>query len=190
MEVKEKKVLLFTYEITFNTYKAKEDQVFKIVNDLKVLADASLGLNKIDDWKAFIDNPAEYLVQMYWTLWGEQFNPPHTNKEALFFNSNAIGIERLIELKQNFDTLQLELKEYAPTISKGGLTSNLKKEMFNKYLNPAMEQEYNACISFIEASNRLKPYNATAMYHLQRFYSDGLRMDGIEIKPNLYRFAL
>jgi hypothetical protein len=187
MEVKER-VLVFNDQATFNSYKAKEGQLFKIVDELQVLADASLGLNKIGSWEKYVGNPANYLVETYWTLWGEKYNPPQTDRQQLFFNTNAIGIEHLNELKRNFDRLVMELRNYAPKITKTGVKSQLKQEQFNKWLNPEKEKEYFACLELIEASKKMLEYNANA-HMLLRFY-DGVRLsDTSELIPDYYRFV-
>jgi len=188
MEATKKKILVFNDQATWQTYEAKETALFKIVDELQVLADASLGLNKVDNWQTYVGNPAGFLVSRYWELWGEKYNPPQTDRQQLFFNANAIGIEHLNELKQNFDRLVMELRNYAPKITKAGVKSQLKQEQFNKWLNPEKEKEYFACLELIEASKKMLPYNANA-HMLLRFY-DGVRLsDTSELIPDYYRFV-
>ena len=188
MEVKDKKVLVWNDEATYNSYRLKEQKILQVVDDLIVLSNTSLGLNKVDSWIEYLKNPSEYLVQRYWQEYGLQFNPPHTDREKLFFNSVAIGPERLIELKASFDKLVLSMGKYAPTVTKKGLTSKLKKEMFNKWLNPEKANEYFACLELIEASKKMLPYNANA-HMLIRFY-DGVRLNDVsELIPDFYRFV-
>jgi len=183
-----KKILVFNDRATYESYKAKENVQFKIVNDLQILADASLGINQIENWVEYLNNPANYLVERYWELYGSRFNAPFADREKVYFNSSNVGIENLNELRSRFDRMQNELRNYALKINKDGVVSNLKETDFNKYLNPAMEQEYNDCLSFIEASKKMKPYYASNYNFLTRFY-DGVRLDDhSELIPNYQKF--
>ena len=120
------KKLLFTDLNTYQNFKKIEDELFKVVAKLQEIADSSLGINQITNYKNFLLNPAEYLVQTYWTLWGSNNYPPHADREHIFESSTRITIIRIDSLKQEYNELYKRLRKHAPKINAKGIVSGLQ----------------------------------------------------------------
>jgi hypothetical protein len=78
--------------------------------------------------------------------------------------------------------------KYAPTINSKGFKSNIKKSVFDIYLDEAKRPKYEALVKFLECTKELdKYYSQINSLHFVRAYSD-LSFDGIGVKINMENF--
>ena len=193
-EVKEKKqtedkrVVLFNDTDTYNKHLSQENRCFGIVKELEVLVDAILGVDAVVDIKELLENPATYLIEQYWNLWASAVHPPHTNRERIFLSSNNIPLDTLNNYKKQFDASVKALVKYAPEVQKKGLKSNLKQEMFDKYLNPEKAEEYYILKDFLKYANKLKKYNYSHDVNLTKYANGSLKISGLDAEINNYYF--
>lgn len=134
-----------------------QDELQKYYDEFMMLADQSLGLNKVDNVKMYLDNPADYLVNRYRTLWLKD-RPPHLDFAMIFENETRVTVLRLDQLKSRFWNTHKSLGKYAPTINAKGMTTNIKKEYFNVYLDESKKDHYNALKSFLDSLDKLREY--------------------------------
>ena len=81
------------------------------------------------------------------------------------------------------------LKGYAPDVTKKGLVSNLKAEMFNKYLDESKRDFYDAIQDFIKSAKVLKDkYKASGEVHLQRYCNELITDSYSNLKVNPTNF--
>jgi hypothetical protein len=77
---------------------------------------------------------------------------------------------------------------YAPTITRTGIESNIKKSDFNIYLDESKKEHYKALNKLIEDINGLRKYNAVGQtVNIIRAFPD-LLMEGVDVKINTSKF--
>lgn len=176
---------LYNDTATFTIYEKRENELHKILKKLEDIADSTLGKNQIDNYKLMLSSPAEYFVEMYWELWAKKTSPPHFDKGLVFEAQTRVSKNELTNLKLQFDSVLNELGRFAPTVNAKGLKSNLKKEMFDKFLNEKKRNEYEALLSLLKSAKEMEVFGGcSGGINLMRFCGNRLRMEGLEIVPN------
>lgn len=176
---------LYNDTATFTIYEKRENELHNILKKLEDIADSTLGKNQIDDYKLMLSSVAEYFVSRYWELWAKKTSPPHFDKSLIFETQTRVTKNELTNLKLDFDKLMNELGKYKPTVNAKGLKSNLKKEMFDKFLNESKRSEYEALLSLLKSAKEMEAFGGcSGGINLMRFCGNRLRMEGLEIVPN------
>ena len=105
-----------------------------------------------------------------------------TSMDVMVYSSfSDVEAEDISYACTRFNNLCKQLDQHAPVIKSDGIRWKLKKESFNKTLNPEHEAHYKAVEDFLASAKVLKefePYNHD--FHLNRF-SDSIRMVGLEL---------
>jgi hypothetical protein len=170
----------------FERHQKMDKELIRCKDSLIELAEQTCGIDKIVDLKKFLNDPAQYLVTLYSSLYLKG-RPQHLN-EQIFEAETRISIARIIEAKQRFDEASKASGKFAPTINALGVTSNVNEEAFNIYLDPAKADHYNALQTFIDAFRNLKEFSHVGNEsHLMRAVPS-LLMEGLEVKINFYPF--
>ena len=173
----------------YNLYLDLEQRIYKVYEQLKVIADESLGVNKVNIG-AYLKgkNSADYLVNEYANLWLSGF-APHLSREHLFTQQTNVSIEGVMQLRIKLDTYLEKMGKHAPTINSKGITSNLKKSAFNQYLDESKRAKYEALTNMLDCIEALRKYYPNGNnINFVRAYDD-LQFDGLGIKVNLSRFT-
>jgi hypothetical protein len=144
-------------EYNFKRLSDLETDLQNNFNDLKKLAEQSIGSGKIDNVKKLVESPSDYLVNRYQALWLAD-RPPHLDFAMIFENETRVKIMLLDEIRNRFQKAFVAMGKYAPTIDAKGLHSNLKKDLFNIYLDEPKKDHYNALETFLAALRDVEQY--------------------------------
>lgn len=180
--------LLYTDLKLFEQYKAKEDKVKEIINELMQLSEKALGITKVSSIKKYLDNPKDYLVNEYWTLYCSH-KPQHLNKTNVFVNETNIDLSILHRLKKELDNTITALHEFAPVIDEDSITYKVNKDSFNKYLDPLKKDHYKALEDFFKCAKRLQQFEPYNKDHFLARYSESIHMVNIEASINKLKFV-
>jgi len=183
-----KKEFLYNDLATYQSFKSKEDNLFKIFNDLKDVSIKALGNTEVD-FKEYLEAPADFLVNQYWTLFANVPKHLEDRKESIFETHTNIRIQSINDLHRDFRQSFKEMQGYAPKINKGGLKSTISKDQFNRFLDPKKADKYNVLKRLVDAANELKKYQTVYAPGLVRFCDD-LRWVGLEVEINNSKFQL
>jgi hypothetical protein len=127
------------------------------LSELKQLANQSIGIGKLDNVKSLLENPAKYLVETYRELYLST-RPLHLDFNMIFENETSVKIAQLDRLQKEFAKVLSKMGNHAPTINAKGMTSNVKSESFDIYLNPAKEDHFKALQGLLEAVKVVSQY--------------------------------
>ena len=179
---------LYTDTNTYNSWKKKEDEMFKILSKLETIAEDALGTDPINDYEHFLQNTEEYLIAEYWFRWGSKHNAPHADATIVFENSTRTRVSEVTDLKVKFQKAFEAMSSYIPTVNALGVHSNLKIEQFDKFLHKDKAKEFDALNNFLDAAKEIEQYGARGYVNLLRFANNNLMMEGLEAKVNLTKF--
>jgi len=183
-----KKEFLYNDLATYQRFKSKEDNLFKIFNELKEISKRALGETEID-YKKYLENPSGYLVEMYWEIFANVANHLSDRKAPIFETHTNIRIQSINDLHRDFRQSFKAMQSHAPTITTKGLKSILNKDNFNRYLDPKKADQYHVLKRLVDAANELKKYQTVYAPGLVRFCDD-LRWVGLEVEINNSKFQL
>ena len=183
-----KKEFLFNDIATYNTFKSKEDNLFKIFEQLKETSIKALG-NTAVDYKKYLEDPAKHLVNEYWILFANVPKHLEDRKESIFESHTGIRIQAVKDLHKDFLDALKQMQGYKPTINKSGLKSTLKKSQFDKYLDNNKADKFHVLKRMVEAANELSKYENVHGISLIRFCNH-LRWNNQDIVINYHDFAL
>lgn len=176
-------------EATYNYYLTKEQSVFEKYGQLLLLATKALGdADLIQDKKKFLEDPYEYTVQAFWDEHCKH-ESSHLDKETVFKSKTEVSKREVEILRKEIKKDMIDMRQYAPALLLTGLSSTLKKESFNQYLNPEKKNEYDAVLKFMEAAKALKEnFKAGGFMSLLRYHeSITLEKGHPVINPNYFR---
>jgi len=179
-------------KIGFNDYQygilmKRENAIKSYVEELKKISETVISLDKIDNYKAFLEEPADYLILKYWQE-NETFFPPNTLPELAITQNTNFNKDSVNSISSELKALIQSMGNHKPTINAKGFKSNIKKEAFNIYLPEAKEGYYNALNNLVDAIEELKEYNGvSSTIHLVRAFPD-LLMEGTNVKINVSKF--
>ena len=181
---KEKRELLYNDQITFNYFDKISDDALAIFEDIKKVVYQAIGDAPIDYTKLFLDSDvlADTYIKTY-----RKTKPKHLDSKVVFKADTSVDLTHLDSLLSTFNTINNKLSIYKITITKNGLNSNLKIEMFNKYLNENLREKYEALVKFVESAKELAEFYNVPVYNVARC-SDDLLLKGLEIEINYGRF--
>jgi hypothetical protein len=180
-------------KIGSNDYEYKRHEILQselngYLNELKALANQSIGIGKLDNVKSLLENPAQYLVETYRELYLST-RPLHLDFNMIFENETNVKISQLEALKVKFAKTYKAMSIHSPEINGKAMTSKVKSESFNIYLNPAKEDHFKALQSLLEAVKVVSQYEQIHMpLNLVRSIGS-LQMSntGLEISVNYFK---
>jgi hypothetical protein len=178
--------ILYFDEATYDYFLNKEKELFKTIHKLETLVNISIGENEIKSYRDFLNNPFDFMVELYWERYNS-FYPPNSNIKDVFVRNSKVTRSEVDGLKELFEKQIKEMQHHAPKINKK-VVSGIKKDSFNKYLNDNKKAEYDAVKKFIDAANGLKEYGCTGGVHLMHFSNGRLRLKGLEVIPNYSQY--
>ena len=190
MIAEKEKVFLFCDENTYLTYKKSEDEMFKALDHIKRLYVQCI-VSGPEDYKTLLENVPNTFVHDYWRFFCMSYMPEHLDKENIFEQQTKITVLALEQLQSQFWMYHKKLGEHRPKITAKGVTSNLKKDSFNKYLDPEKADHYNVLKRLLEVAQDMEKYSSNIFTdrHTLRKYSDGILMnDNSELVINYYKF--
>lgn len=146
-----------------------------------------LGVEKLTDIKAYIDNPKEYLESEFRNLYGLN-EPKHISSEAFLASKIKVDFIALNQNKKIINDLSKKMQRFAPTFTKDGLKINFKEADFNQYLNPKKQKEYYALEALVDAAKIVQQdHSGTESIHITRFHKGLIIQNGqFLINPYLY----
>jgi hypothetical protein len=186
LENKPKKIGSIDYE--FKRHEILQSELNGYLNELKELANQSIGDGKVDNVKKLIENPAQYLVETYRQLYLSN-RPLHLDFNMIFENETNVKIVHLDRLQKEFSQVLSKMKIHAPTINAVKMTSNVKSESFDIYLDDSKAKHYEALKRFLDSLEALKEFQRLDGYfHIARAVNS-LQMSntGLEISVNDFK---
>jgi hypothetical protein len=186
LENKPKKIGSIDYE--YKRHEILQSELNGYLNELKELANQSIGIGKVDNVKKLIENPAQYLVEMYRQLYLNN-RPLHLDFPMIFENETSVKISQLEALKVKFAKTFKAMSIHSPEINGKGMTSNVKSESFDIYLDNSKAKHYEALKRFLDSLEALKEYQRLDGYfHIARAVNS-LQMSntGLEISVNDFK---
>lgn len=164
-----------------------ETELFKVFNELMNLSESILGIDKVDNVKALIENPTDYLTSTYWNLYCNQL-PQHLDKQNIMMQQTGISISMVVHLKNEFDRLINRLHKQ-PVINANGFESTLDKSDYDIYLDKSKKDHYNALNKALESLNELKKFTTVnGGKNLMRLIPNDLQLDGNGVTARLSKF--
>ncbi len=184
--MKSKKQFLYNDIEQYNYYTNLETEAVNLFNLMKQQAIETLGKGFDIHYDEFMRKPVEYLVSNYWKMANR---PKHLFHKAnnITVSDTGLDISQLNQSFEAFNRLLIQLKQYAPIIEKQGLKKVIKKENFNRNLDPKKAKQYHSLLKFLEASIELKEYGICHDINLLR-YTDGLINNSGKLEINYYLF--
>jgi len=164
---------------SFEKYTKIQNETKEAFEVLKDLYKQVLGDLPIRCYKEYLEDSTTYLINA-WFEANSKYYPPNTIPQRAFLVVD-VEAEDISYACTRFNNLCKQLDQHAPVIKSDGIRWKLKKESFNKTLNPEHEAHYKAVEDFLASAKVLKefePYNHD--FHLNRF-SDSIRMVGLEL---------
>jgi hypothetical protein len=159
-----------------------------LLDELKALADQSIGTGKMDNVKNLVENPAQYLVETYRQLYLSN-RPLHLDFNMIFENETSVKIVHLDRLQKEFSQVLSKMKIHSPTINAVKMTSNVKQENFNIYLDENKEKHYDLLNTVLKSLEALKEFQRLDGYfHIARAVNY-LQMSniGLEISVDYFK---
>ena len=181
---KEKRELLYNDQITFNYFFKLSEDATAIFEDIKKLVYQAIGEAPIDYSKLFLDS--DLLVDTYIKTY-RKTKPKHLQSSVVFKADTNVDIAQLNVLLVSFTNANKKLSQFKYTITPGGLKSNLKIEMFNRYLKPELKEKYTALVRFVDSVKELEKYYDVPIYMAQKCSND-LRLNGLKLEIELQKF--
>lgn len=162
--------------------------LFKAVDELKELAESVLGKDKVDNVKALIDNPTQYVTNLYWELYCD-YMPAHLNKHHVIQQHTGISISMLEHLKNEINGYYSKLNK-KPIINANGTQSAIKKGDYNIYLDDSKKDHYNALKDVLNSLDNLRKYTTVSTgKKLMHLIPNDLQISssGVGIRINNFR---
>jgi hypothetical protein len=165
-----------------------EKELFAAKDELIELSEQTCGINKITDLKKFLEQPGQYLVDLYRTLYLSN-RPEHLDFKTILENETRVSISRINEVKVRYDKATLEMRNHAPTLNADTMTSNLDPKAFDIILDPVKKDHYNALKSFLYAIENLKNYtNVNSPRNFVRSIPD-ITLQGLQPTIQINKFT-
>ena len=175
--IKKEKMQIGFDEDGYNNYLAKEEVIFNTYDNLIELAIKAIGDEKLlKDHAELLENPFEYILNIFWDEFCRN-EPQHLERELVFKSKSNLTRGQLNSLGDTIKAKIKQMGDYAPKVSKTGITSSLKKDEWNIYLHENKKEEYKIVKQFIDISIELREkYGAVAVLNIVR-YHPGILLD-------------
>mgnify|MGYP003654031160 CR=1 FL=1 len=182
-----KKIIISHNTYQYDRLKAIEGKAIQAFGELKIIAEKTIGHDKVKMKDLLVEDPSKFLVNLYYDTHLKGILPEHLDKKVLFQNQNNITIENISQIfsryKTHIDTLG---KKYAPKIINNETVSNLKYEDFNNYLSEDKREHYNEVQELLAVIKKLRARNrVNDIGYLVRAFHDFHIVDyELSINPN------
>jgi hypothetical protein len=171
----------------FDRFKQLETDLFNFKDDLLELSDHAVGADKITDIKKYLQDPINILVDLYRALYITN-KPDTADFKGIFQTETRISLSKVQEIKSLFDARMQALGKHAPIINAAGITSTLKEDPFNIYLDETKREHYETLKLFIDAYKKIATFtNVGGAIHCVRAVGS-LQMDGLGLKISINDF--
>jgi hypothetical protein len=171
----------------FDRFKQIETDLFNFKDDLLELSDHAVGADKITDLKKYLQDPINFLVDLYRTLYITN-KPDTADFKGIFQTETRIPLSKVKEIKDLFDARMKALGRHAPIINGKEIISTLKKDSFNIYLDETKREHYETLNLYVDSYKKLATLtNVGGSIHCIRAVGS-LQMDGIGVKININDF--
>ena len=177
-----KKVIHFD-ELTYLTELSRQTKMQDLFNVM--LKEAEKAEVEVIDYKAFIINPVDYVINQYWDE-NSKFFPKGVKKETAIENTPFDKVE----VNKAFAEYTRLLKFCKGLkIGKKSISLTINQEDYNWYLADDRVKEYETLERFLKAAEDLKEYTNVTYAQLQRGIQGKflLKNNQLEINPNLFR---
>jgi len=158
VETELKKQVIDCDNVSFEKYTKLQNEAKQVFEQLKELHKQVLGDLPIRNYKEYLEDSTTYLINA-WFEANSKYYPPNTIPQRAFLVVD-VEAEDIGYACTKFNNLIKELHEHAPVIKSDGLQWKVKKESFQKYLNPELEAHYNALNKLIDCVNELEQFES------------------------------
>lgn len=165
------------------------------VKRLTDIHNKALGIDKVEDYKDFLANTPEYIINKYWDAYCQNM-AQHLDKEVTFENQTGISLSEIIKeweyYKEEINSCKnLHRHDRSPVILKGGIEFRTTREDFARYLDESKRPLYEADVALLDAVNGVLPFNTNnGIIHLVRFQPQYIQISGNStLEINLHQFA-
>lgn len=164
-----------------------ENQLFKAYDELLTLSESVIGIDKVDNIKALLDQPTDYLINTYWNLYCLNM-PEHLDKQNIMSQQTGVSIAMIEHLKNKIDSLIKRLNK-KPIINAKGIKSVIKKSDYDIYLDKSKKDHYNALNKVLDSLDELKKYTTVSGgRNLMRLIPNDLQIDGVGVIARVDKF--
>lgn len=182
LRIMNKRELLFIDTRLYEINLKHEGYLKKLLQDLEHLAVKVLGsIDNIDNYRALIDNPSNYLVTSYWSMFCDN-RPEHLNREKVMQNDTNVSLNQLEQIRRSWiDTVSKLHPVCRPQVNAKGVTWCVTDEPFKCYLSEDKKSHYHALKRFLKAYNNLlqhEPNNPVSQIHR---WSQNMTIQGLEL---------
>lgn len=186
------KLILFYADDLYKIFCDKKESIIASVKRLTEIHNKALGIDKVEDYKDFLANAPEYIVNAYWNAHCQNM-AQHLNKEVTFENQTGILVSEINKAweyyKSEFNSCKnLHGYDRTPIVLKSGVRFKITRENFARYLDESKRKHYEADVALLDAVNGVLPFNTNnGIIHLVRFQPQYLQISGnstLEINLN------
>ena len=182
---KNQRIFMYNDQASFKAYKKFEDACMEAIDGLTEVAETSIKVGCVTDYKAFLEEPLEYLAETYWNTWGKDYHPPIADRMDVYLTSSKVSLNKLETLIAKYKSNAQSLGDKAPLLG-DKVARQLTIDMFAVYVAENKEAEYKATQSLIKAVKKYTQVcGSNENYHISRFTLHNVDTD---LEPKYYNF--
>lgn len=187
MQVENKPKKIGSNDLEYKRHEILQSELTGYLNELEDLANKSIGVEKLDNVKKLVENPAQYLVETYRELYLSS-RPLHLDFNMIFENETSVKIAQLDRLQKEFAKVLVKMGSHAPTINAKGIISNVKEANFDIFLDEKKSKHFDALESFLDSLDALKEFQRLdGHFHIARAVNS-LQMSNTGLEININHF--
>lgn len=162
------RILLEFNEKAFNELVENQANAKTALHSLVGYCEETLKI-KIEDLKAFYQNPKQYCIDQYWKKYGLQYGDAPIQKEKAIEMTawSDVAFEahhKAAKVAFNF------LAPHQYEIGKDEVSFNANEEDFKKYVREEDREVYNLTLEFIAIAEKMKAIGGTDPLNLVKYY--------------------
>lgn len=188
-KVKSKPVKEFLYwnESEYTRHLKMDKELFGLLDNMLLEVRNSLKEGFEVDYIELLEDPSSYIVEQYFKLHGNGKDVKHAQRICV--SQTGLENEALHRTHKRFDALVISLGQYAPTVTRTGIKTNVIKTSWNKYLDENKRELYDKVKAFLEAAKILEPSLSYPIpFRLSQWGAPYIVMDQIEPTINYLLF--
>lgn len=178
-------------ESSYRKYTDLETNYLSTFNEFVIKAESVLGVGNVTSYRKLYDNPIDYLIKTWWKHYGIGRYPDFSDKKHIIELNANINLQVFSGIKRELEYLANDLNSYKPKIETKRVVFNIAKDDFNIYLRQDKTEHYNALVTWLDATKKLKQYTTVGGASvLQRTVPHDLMLKGMDAVPNLNKFKI
>jgi len=176
-------------EVAYNYALRLDTSLFQDIAVLNNIVTETIGENVIDDYQDLLNDPVQYLSNKYWNIYGDKF-PSNSNKVQTYIRISGLTHQRLTGLTDSIKDTISKLRNNAPIIEGGTITSGLSEDNFRVVVHKDKTELYKLILKVLSNHKAIKDIHQIPMeFQLLRQYSPMISTRGGILKPSKTFFS-